>query len=297
MQQCKGGRRRLVVWLMVWAMIGAAGAPYIQAQPNKPSQPAAERSEGKGLLKEGLSLYDELEWDEAIERLKAALARGLDADARAEAYWHLTVIARANDDFKAAEDYLVEVLRARPDFAMPETLTGTDFEPLFKAALRRTDRQPPRVRILPFTEIKRDSPIRVTAQVADDSQITRVDLAYQSPDAGAETVVGMKNGGDGRWSGEIPGTATHEPGEVSIRVSAQDDWRNIGTQPGTAIIPKGGGKGIFYLIGGAIVAVGGGVAALLFGGGGSGGDDTSTDDGPEAIPAAWPQSAAPSPPN
>ena len=293
MKQRAKRTHRWLAWLLVWTMMGTTVAPYT-VQPT-----TSEQSQGAALLEDALRLYEELEWDLAIEKLKAALAAGLDASDRAEAYWYLAVIARANDELKAAEDYMVEVFRAKPDFALPETLVGTDFEPLFEAALGRADRTPPKVRILSLPkEVQRDQAIHVIAEVSDDSPIVQVKLSYQPPDADAETVLAMKQERANRWSAEIPSAATKKPGELSYQVSAQDDWQNVTPQSGTIVISKGGGGGIFYVIGGAIVAVGGGVAALVLGSGGSdgGGDDDDDDDDDVLTPPEWPQSASPLPP-
>jgi hypothetical protein len=293
-----------LVWLLIGSLTGTTATPYAVAQSTKPSQmessdvQANSKSQGTVLLHDALRLYEELEWERADEKLKAALATGLDGHNRAEAYWYLAVLARANDDFKAAEDYLVELLRAKPDFVLAETLIGTDFEPLFEAALARTDRTPPQLKLLPLKDVQRNQPISVVAEISDASPIVQVALSYQSPEAGAETVVPMEKGRANRWSGEVPGTVTQTPGELLLRVSAQDEWQNISTQSETVVISKGGGGGIFYLIGGAIVAVGGGVAALVLGGSGgdAGGADDDDDDDTTPPSSSWPKSASPEPP-
>ena len=287
---------RWLACLIVWTVMGTVTSPYAATQSIKPSQGEVP-PQGSALLRDALRLYEELEWDRAVDKLNAALTTGLDADDRTEAYWYLAVIARANDELKAAEDYMVEVFRAKPDFTLPETLLGTDFKPLFDAALARVDRTPPEVKIQPLKKVRLNQPIHVVAEISDKSSIIQVVLSYQTPDDIVEKVVTMKQEKENRWFGEIPIAATGVPGDLLLRVSAQDEWQNISTQPATVVISKSGGHGKLYLLGGTIVAIGGGVAAYLLGyvdeltnGGESGPSDNTPAE------EAWPRSRPPLPP-
>ncbi len=279
---------RLTPRWLVWWLVLLLASPAL-AQERRFAAVSSER--GQTLLEEAIALYDAFQWDEALARLERAIAADLNAEDRAVAFWHLALIAHANDDLDAAEQFLFEVLRANPTFELPQTARGTTFEPLFAAALSRVDRAAPEVGIVPVEDVKRGSPIRIAARVSDASSIARVELAFRLPDARQDTVVTMKKEADDRWAADIPGAATKDPGTLTFRILAEDEWQNETSQSATVVIPKGGGRtGILVVLGG-LAALGAGVVALLAGGVVSGGDG---DDGSEI---EWPTAPSPLPPD
>lgn len=243
-------------------------------------------------MEEGRRLYDDLEWDDAVVTLLQALDADLSPQEQAEAYWLLALTTRALDDLEAAENYLYELVRVDPDFALPATAIGTDFEPLFGAALARADRAAPVIDIPTPENVERGKPVRIVAQVSDDSPVSEVLLAFRIPGAREDTVLTMIADDSGRWAGDIPSAATDTPGSLAFVVSARDEWRNVASQRATLVVPKGGGGGFLYIVL-AVLAAGGGLAAAALGGGG--GDDPGGGDGPGATPT-WPTSTPPGPP-
>ncbi len=279
-----------LAWLLIWTMAGTTIVPYASAQPTETVQFAGKS--GEAVLQDALRLYEELEWERAIERFKVALDSEIGADARAKAYWYLAILSYAYDDLQKIEDYMYRAFRAKPSFDPPEPVRGRVLEEIFNRVSGRIDRLPPEVKILPTKGVKLNQPIHVAVEISDNSPIVQVELFYQLSDAKSETVVPMKLEAGNRWSADIPNTATKTAGKFPFRVSVQDEWQNITTQSGTVGISKeGGGRGIFYVIGGAIVAIGGGVAALVLSS--SGDDTTPTDSSPEDT---WPKSGSPLPP-
>ena len=63
-----------LAWLLIWAMVGTTVVPYASAQPTETVQSVAQS--GEAVLQDALRLYEELEWERAIERFKAALRIG-----------------------------------------------------------------------------------------------------------------------------------------------------------------------------------------------------------------------------
>ncbi len=287
------------VWLLIVCMVGASISPARgQANPSGDKAVVAPtKSKGQILMEEALDLYNQMEWEAAVVKLKEALDAlrvELDTDRQVEAYWYLAVIARAQGDIQEAKDYMVKVFQKKSDFALPETLIGTDFETIYNDALARVDRIPPQITILSRREVQRDQPIQVTVEISDASPIARVELAYQLPGA-EEVVVGdMTQRANNQWSGEIPGDVAGKTGELALRVSAWDSWQNPATQSETIVLPKqGGGHKVLYLVGGAIAAIGGGVAALLLS---SGSPEAKEPTDNTNIDQTWPRSKPPLPP-
>lgn len=294
---------RWLTWLLcVWLAAGSFLPTMAQqGSSNGKAVVSPEASLAPSLLKEGLALYEEMEWETATAKLKAALKAGLPPEDAAQANWYLAVIARAEGDLEVAEDYLVETLRIKPDFKLPATLLGTDFEAIYKNALQQTDQTPPDITIGSTPDVERGSTLRITAEITDASPITQVRFSYVSPTKSTPTTANMTQASGNRWTVEIPGEATRKVGELSFEVSATDTWQNEAQQSGSARILKGegGGKGMLLVIGGAIVAAGGGLAALLLGGGSDtpANDDDDDDNGNDPIvDGTWPQSSAPLPP-
>lgn len=258
---------------------------------------AAAPSDGTEFLRQGTAFYDDLEWRQAETALVTAVERGLDSADLVDAYWHLALTAYARSDTQAAEEYLFTLLRTDPRFELPDTVTGTDFVPLFGRAQARTDREPPEITDLRTSEPSQGKPVRVSVAVADDSPLTQVVLAFRLPRALNDTIEMMEQAGD-RWSGEIPEAATRNPGSVAFRVVATDDWGNDATQNGTVVISKpGGGHGVLYTFVGTVVGAGVGIAAAYFAGvdlpiiGGADSDDDDT-----VVDPTWPNSASPGTP-
>ena len=127
------GRRtvagRAAAWLLVM-LLAQPIAPIAFAQDT-----AADATAGAALVEEGRRLYDDLEWEDAVMTLLEAIAEDLTPEEQAEAYWLLALTTRALDDLEAAENYLYALVRVDPNFALPATAIGTDFEPLFAAAI------------------------------------------------------------------------------------------------------------------------------------------------------------------
>ena len=275
--------RRASAWLLV-ALRAQPLAPFALAQD-------APAGDGAALLEAGRQQYDDLEWEDAVGTLLEALDSDLSPTQLADAYWLLALTTRALDDLEAAENYLYELIRVNPDFALPATAVGTDFEPLLAAALGRADRVAPTVDIASPEDVERGKPVRIVAQVSDASPVAEVSLSFRIPGARENTVLAMVSGDDdGRWTGEIPAAATNTPGSLAFVVSAKDEWQNVASQRATLVVPKGGGNGFLYIVL-AVLAAGGGLAAAALGGGGDGG----VDDGPGGTPT-WPTSSPPGPP-
>ncbi|MAF11804.1 hypothetical protein CMK11_15260 [Candidatus Poribacteria bacterium] len=262
------------------------------AQPLAPLSLAQDAAAGAALLEEGRRQYDDLEWETAVSTLTEALDADLDPQQQAEAYWLLALTTRALDDLQAAEDYLYHLIRVDPNFSLPETAIGTDFEPLFAAAIGRADRAAPTVDIPSPEDVERGKPVRIVAQVADESVVAEVLLAFRIPGAREDTVLTMTSDDDGRWTGEIPSAATNTPGSLAFVVSAKDEWQNVASQRATLVVPKGGGNGLLYVVL-AVLAASGGLAVAALGGGSS--SDDGLGNGPGGTPT-WPTSAPPGPP-
>jgi hypothetical protein len=261
------------------------------AQPLAPLALAQDAGAGAALLDEGSRQYDDLEWETAVATLMEALAADLSPQQQAEAYWLLALTTRALDDLQAAENYLYELIRVDPSFSLPDTAIGTDFEPLFAAAIGRADRAAPTVDIPSPEDVERGKPVRIVAQVADESVVAEVLLAFRIPGAREDTVLTMTSDDDGRWTGEIPSAATSTPGSLAFVVSAKDEWQNVASQRATLVVPKGGGNGFLYVVL-AVLAASGGLAVAALGGGGS---DDGVGNGPGGT-ATWPTSATPGQP-
>ena len=249
-------------------------------------------TEGAALVEEGRRLYDDLEWEDAVVTLLEAIAEDLSPEEQAEVFWLLALTTRALDDLEAAENYLYELVRVDPDFALPATAIGTDFEPLFAAALGRADRAAPTIDIPTPGNVEKGKPVRIVAQVSDASPVTEVLLAFRIPGAREDTVLTMTADGAGRWVADISSAATDTPGSLAFTVSAKDEWQNVASQRATLVVPKGGGGGFLYIVL-AVLAAGGGLAVAALGGGGGGGPDDGN--GPDATPT-WPTSTPPGPP-
>ncbi len=278
--------RRAAAWCLA-ALLAQPIAPFALAQ----DAPAGE-SAGAALLEAGRQQYDDLEWESAVGTLIEALDGDLSPTELSETYWLLALTTRALDDLAAAENYLYELIRVNPDFALPPTAVGTDFEPLLAAALGRADRVAPTVDIASPDDVERGKPVRVVAQVSDESAVTEVSLSFRIPGARENTVLTMTAADDGTWTAQIPAAATNTTGSLAFVVSAKDEWQNVASQRATLVVPKGGGGNLLYIVL-AVLAAGGGIAVAALGGGGTA--DGDVDDGPGGT-SSWPTSAPPGPP-
>jgi tetratricopeptide (TPR) repeat protein len=277
--------RRAAAWFLV-AMLAQPLAPFALAQ-------APPKGTGAALLEAGRQQYDDLDWEDAVGTLLEALDGDLNATELADAYWLLALTTRALDDLEAAENYLYELIRVDPEFKLPATAVGTDFEPLLAAALGRADRVAPTVDIASPEDVERGKSVRIVAEVSDASPVAEVSLSFRIPGARENTVLAMTPSADGAWTAEIPAAATNTPGSLAFVVAAKDEWQNVASQRATLVVPKGGGGGFLYIVL-AILAAGGGLAAATLGGGGDDVPDGS-DDGPGGA-ATWPTSTPPGPP-
>ena len=289
-------RYRWLIWILVVGLVGVPTSPLFGQSPSGNDRGmvvASQAADGQSLLSKGIELYEQMEWERAVKQLKEALTQDLNAEEKAQVYWYLAVIAQAQDASQEAQAYLLELLRNKPDFTLPETLRGTDFEPLFKAALAQTDRIPPQIRLSPIGEVQQGVAIPVIAEVTDNSDIIQVELTYSVGQASPQSVRMTREAAD-RWRAEIPKSATQKPGAITLRISARDAWQNLANESTSVMIPekKGGGHTLLYLVGGALVAIGGGVAAALLG---SGGGEAPPGDNPPPEDT-WPSSTPPGPP-
>ncbi|MBT5714796.1 tetratricopeptide repeat protein, partial [Candidatus Poribacteria bacterium] len=253
------GRRTVLGRAAAWLLVA------LLVQPFAPLAFAQDATSETALLEEGRRQYEDLEWDEAVATLIQALDADLSPQQQADAYWLLALTTRALDDLEAAENYLYALIRVDPAFSLPETAIGTDFEPLFAAALGRADRGAPTINIPSPEDVERGKPVRIVAQVADESSVAEVLLAFRIPGAREDTVLTMTAGDEGSWTGEIPSAATNTPGSLAFVVSAKDEWQNVSSQRATLVVPKGGGNGFLYVVL-AVLAAGGGLAVAALGG-------------------------------
>ena len=292
-------------WLALLLAVGLLGAiaPPLRAQNVSEGKAAVSPTgtQGQILLAEAIRLYDELEWDDALTKLQEALTSlraDRDRTGQANAHWYLAVVSRAQGDLENARISMVEVVRLNPEFALPETLAGTDFEVLLKDALAQADRNPPQIVFVTQREVQQNRPVRVVVEIQDDSPIEQVEITYQRPGAAKATISDVRQEAGNRWVGEIPAKVTANAAQITIQVSALDAWQNVHAESDTIRFPKKeGGNGMLYLIGAAVAAVGGGIAALVLGGGSDSPDpDNKPDETPDNGDDTWPKSSAPLPP-
>lgn len=250
------------------------------------------------LLREGISAYDDLEYDEAIRRLSAALlVPGSTPDENVEIYRYLGLSYLLLDRPEPATGAFRNVLVLRPDYHFDQE-TAPRIVEFFEQVRRQWEAdgrpgiqelpppplRPVRIQHVVPARAERGEALRVQAGIDDpDGQGRGIFLSYRTGSRGAFQRVPMPSGP--RPTVTIPAGAVRPPtveyylevvdaggGVVGSRGDAEAPLRVVVPEPGGSIL------GQWWFWTGAVAIVGGAVVlgVVLSSGGGGPGDTQAT---------------------